>query len=268
MKKILFLLISLYSFSCTPTVQENISYASVGNFQLAPPLLSIDSILFQNNTTITLEMAHPNVEIRYTLDGSEVNESSSLYQSPIVISTSGSIRAKAFHTDFKESEEILQDFLKASKVLKDATITVAPEPHSSYKGGGANALIDLQKGTTNFRKGKFWSGFKSKEIVVDINLKEKQSFSNISLSVLKDHRAWIFLPKRVEIYANDKEIGVVTLEEPIDFEPPKVTFITIPTKNITTNHLQIKIINLPIIPDFHSGKGTTPWLFIDEVLFE
>ncbi len=277
MTRISYILIFLMGFllACSPRIQENSSFASVGIFQLATPQLEIDSILFQHAATIRLTLGHPNVQIRYTLDGSEVTVQSPLYTQSIKPMVSGAIKVRAFHSDFKPSETVEQRFFKVQPVPKGTTIAVSPKPHQNYPGGGANALIDLQTGTTNFRNGKAWLGFQNQEITIDIAFDKAPKLKAISLSLLEDIGAWIFMPERIELYDltisdSPKLLSHQSFNAPIDFSPSRLHFVTLPIKfeGDSSKMIRIKIINMTAIPDFHPGKGTPPWLFISEVLLE
>jgi len=50
-------------------------------------------------------------------------------------------------------------------------------------------LIDLRKGTLNFRAGQFWSGFQSEEVVVRLSFEQATEVEKIYLSLLSDHNS-------------------------------------------------------------------------------
>ncbi len=267
--KIIFFLFLIFLISCTPKVQNQTSFASTRTFQLATPQLKIDSVLFQKTGTAQLELRQKGTQIRYTLDGSAVTENSPSYSSPIQFSQSSILKSKAFHSDFLPSETIQQSVARVTPFPKNTVITVTPNPHPSYNKGGISILSDLATGTENFKSGH-WLGFKSKEVNINIKQNEPKTFSTIHLRILKNHRSWIFMPQRIEIYTKGEQIGSISFETPTEHQPTSIQFIAIPLNHSqkSLEDLQIKIINLPSIPDFHNGKGYTPWLFIDEIWIE
>lgn len=63
------------------------------------PVISPPGGWFTDSISVTLASPTSNAEIRFTVDGSEPNSGSTLYSGPIVVSTSGTLRARAFAND-------------------------------------------------------------------------------------------------------------------------------------------------------------------------
>ena len=47
-----------------------------------------------------------------------------------------------------------------------------------------------------------------------------------------------------------------------------LTFITTTCSQTSVHYVKVVIQHLEAIPQWHPGKGTPPWLFIDEILIE
>lgn len=267
--KIAFLPCLILLVSCTPKVQIPTSFTPTQTFQLATPQLLIDSIIFQKTALAELELRQKGTQIRYTLDGSAVSKESLLYTVPIQLKQSGILKARAFHEDFKPSETIEQPFFKITPFSKNTKISVLPAPHPKYSNGGISILTDLKTGSENFQTGH-WLGFKSKEITIDMQFEQPKTISKVYLRLLNNHRSWIFMPNSIKIYFDNQQIGKMDYAIPTKNLPTTIQNISIPI-NISQKplkDLRIKIINLSSIPDFHNGKGYTPWLFIDEIWVE
>ena len=63
---------------------------------VAPPVFSPDSCLFYPSTNVAITCADAGAEIRYTLDGSEPDATSTLYTGPIFVDDTVTIKARAF----------------------------------------------------------------------------------------------------------------------------------------------------------------------------
>lgn len=244
----------LYSFT-SPA-----QYAPMGHFQLASPSIEVSKAFFEGSTTISLDLDVEGVELRYSLTGEEVSENSLLYESSIALSNSALIRAKAFHRDYRTSEEVNVRVFRIN-LREPMGMTYAPDPAPQYTGQGAASLTDFQKGSMNFRDGR-WLGFSSDSIVFAVD--SKVPVNQLTLSVLEDHGSWIFAPNRVEVWQDLKQVGDWIIEAPNTLSPKSFQFIEVPLKSPTSGTLQVKVI-MNKIPDWHDGKGTTPWLFIDEI---
>jgi len=61
-----------------------------------PPRIRIEEPVFSKETTIELEALWEDHTIRYTLDGSEPNQQSTLYEGPITVHTTSTLRARSY----------------------------------------------------------------------------------------------------------------------------------------------------------------------------
>src|SRR5207247_4091703 len=63
---------------------------------VAEPLISTSCGFFTSSTNVTLTTPTPGAEIFYTTDGTEPTTSSSLYTGPLTLSSTVTLKAKAF----------------------------------------------------------------------------------------------------------------------------------------------------------------------------
>ncbi|QTA93847.1 chitobiase/beta-hexosaminidase C-terminal domain-containing protein [Desulfonema magnum] len=97
-----------------------------------PPVFSPDSDMYLTSQEVELSCPAPGVVIRYTTDGSDPTEDSPAYSSPISVSETTTIKAKAFKTDWAPSNTVRGNYI----------ITTIESPES---GGGACFLNTLFK---------------------------------------------------------------------------------------------------------------------------
>lgn len=80
-------------------------------FKCHTPDVSPSGGIYQDSLQIELSCSTNNAEIRYTIDGSEPIESSTIYYQPFYLSTSCSVRAKAFKTGWLSSNTAIEDYV-------------------------------------------------------------------------------------------------------------------------------------------------------------
>ncbi|QLG43981.1 chitobiase/beta-hexosaminidase C-terminal domain-containing protein [Costertonia aggregata] len=242
--------------------------ASVETFELSPPRMVVDSLLFHTSAQITADFGLADAEIRYTTDGGEVTKASLVYTNPLQIDRSAEYSFRVFHPQHKASTQVLTKLVQVKNTIADIDMAITPQAHPNYRGNGSRTLVDLQKGTTQFRSGKQWLGFQSEKIAIDLDFKKQQSLSKVILSTLRDHNAWIFSPVSISVIADTKEIGSVYFDTPKEAQPTQMQFLDIPVTVGNYSAITIEINVMEAIPEWHQGKGTLPFFFIDEILVE
>ena len=235
-------------------------------FQLSDPQVKVDSLLFRQATTITAELDQPGVEIYYAMGRASVSRADSKYEGPITLQGSAFLSMRAFHPSFQASDPVRVEVRKVGHIPR-ASIGIDPQPQSPYVGLGAQGLIDLKKGRTNFRSGLEWLGFQSRTVKVEINFDQAQLIEGISLSTLQSHGDWIFLPSRLEVTIGNQVIASREFGVPSEQDPIQLKFLDLPFPDAqNVQSLELTITNHAEIPAWHPGSGTPPWLFIDEII--
>lgn len=103
---------------------------TIGNSQtVATPVFSPAGGSYTSAQTVTITCATSGAEIRYTTDGTEPTASSALYSSPITVSSTATIKAKAFMTGMSSSTTVTQTYTISSTQIAVWTIGTA------YKAG-------------------------------------------------------------------------------------------------------------------------------------
>ncbi|MEM9648685.1 MAG: chitobiase/beta-hexosaminidase C-terminal domain-containing protein [Bacteroidota bacterium] len=238
------------------------------SIQLASPKILADSVLFREMATITLHLEEEDALIKYTLDGSGVDADSQTYSGPIQVYHTATVKAKAFHPAYRTSETQAIAVRKQKGNLSGVEAKLHTEPHVNYPGNGAASLVDGQKGSTNFRNGNHWLGFQKNRITTDLRFPERRNVESIIVSVLQDQGSWIFSPETITITVLGNQIGTLDFKESAQAGEKKMLFLEVPVTTGKYKELTITIEPLSEIPDWHQGKGTKPWVFIDEIWAE
>lgn len=254
-----------FAVSCQ---SKKTTFLTTDSIQLAPPNIQVDSMLFNQTAFLSLELSQDDAQIRYTLDGSKVDKNALVYKGPFQLSATTEVKVRAFHPKFSPSDSQTVVVRKLGRNISSAKISVFPEPHSNYPGDGVKTLIDGQKGGFNFRKGKFWLGFQEKQISAELKFSEDIAMGSVVVSVLHDHDSWIFAPKTITVASNGKPIGAISMDQVDQPQKKKLLFMEVPVQKGSYQQLTITITPLHEIPEWHPGKGTLPWVFIDEIMVE
>jgi len=119
----------IYDRVLVPSERQQLSAAlseryRIPNESLLPPIASPAGGLFNDAQTVSLSHPLSGVEIRYTLDGSEPDETSTLYTAPFVVSSDTVVKARGYRAGFDAGE--IGDFA----FFIDETIPAPPQRHN------------------------------------------------------------------------------------------------------------------------------------------
>ena len=100
-----------------PSPAEDNSIGGIG--LLEPPEFSMEGRAFSEPFTLEIMSNHPQALIRYTLDGSIPDETSSVYADPLEVIVSSQIRARSFLADHLASQTATEQFIRLGDDLVD-----------------------------------------------------------------------------------------------------------------------------------------------------
>ena len=210
--------------------------------------------------------------IRYTLDGSEPNLNSKIYESEILITKSCEIKATVFNSE-GQLGKVFSKQINYHKAV-GASISINKEPHKAYQGSGAWGLINGIKGSNSRYGDKEWLGFSGEDMEITIDFDQPKEIKSIQTRFHNGQGQWIYAPKEVELEFELEEGSLVKdwvkvesndFKNVIDF---KYLFKTPKGLNIKVKSLKFKIPNYGIIPEGKQGAGHKAWTFIDEIVVE
>ncbi len=233
------------------------------------------SMFFINDSTthelfMTLKSNKKNIELVYTLDGSEPTEESSPYQVPVHIKKSAGIKACAIRNGQRYGAIEERQYIAHKAVNK--FIEYKNKYSTEYASRGNINLIDGLRGTNNFRDG-LWQGFEQDDLEVIIDLGQSQIIESICTGFFQRSRSWIFLPLFVEYAVSDdgKNFKVVArLSDKISLKEPGVLTKDFKQKLSNTQARYVKVFakNIAVCPDWHVNAGEKARIFADEIIIE
>lgn len=109
----------------------------------AAPIIAPNGGTFVGPVPVSLSSATPGAVIRYTTDGDEATSSSPAYTAPFGLTSSGTVRARAFREGYEDSDEVSASFTIRGLVPPTQSVpgdddTGAPAPAPSDPGDPAD----------------------------------------------------------------------------------------------------------------------------------
>lgn len=249
------------------------------------PYFTASASTFRESVTTEIKTLDlPNLQIRYTTDGSEPGLTSQVYTSPLTFTETTTLKAKTFLVDKGpgNSHDRVQyaystDDKKAVsstfyKLKKGISVELTSSYNNQYTGGGQTALIDGIRGGKDFRTGP-WQGYEGVSAEGIVSFDEAKLVPEITVSALQDERSWIFMPAALEV-----ELSY----DGVSFEKPIVQKIAFPSDkegthsesfSLKTNaskpvkKFRYRVVNRGVNPKGHMFEGQRSWIFVDELMF-
>jgi uncharacterized membrane protein len=247
------------------TIVQGIKEGFIVKTKLEKPKIISNISIFENKTNIDLTGNLKEEKIRYTLDGEDPDSTSTIYEESILLNKSVLFKAKAFKKNWFPSDIVQRDFSLIKRQAKEITVKYAP--NKSYTG--IKKLIDLEKGSSSFRDGK-WNGYLD-DFDATLDLGEETTFEGVSVNCLERLPSYIFYPMNMEVYVgNDKvtmkKVGYLDIPPTDRIQDIKIKSFIINFPKEKARYIRVKMKSLKTIPTWHEGAGAEVYIFIDEVM--
>lgn len=235
---------------------------------LSPPMIQTATGLFEGDTQIVIKHPFKGVDIRFTLDGTEIDSlKSPLYKNPLTIKKSTTLIARAFKEGWYGSAPSEAIYIK--KGVKPDSIELVTPPDEKYKGSG-KLLSDNDIGDTNFGNGQ-WLGYTRNSAIFYLYFNNEIKVENVLLTILKGTGSSIFPPVSTEVWGGMekdhlKQLGKMKPAMPVKDEPSKLIPLQITFAPATVKYLKIIAQPVKSLPKWHPGKGKPGWVLVSEIV--
>ena len=240
--------------------------------KLNNPSIDQDSSIIKEHLDINIKHGLKGTIIRYTLDGTEPDSlGSAIYTKPLRFTKSTIIKAKAFKTGWLSSD-VIQKTLYHSTIHPD-TVFLLTHPDKKYIGTGARTLFDYEIGEKNFGNGK-WLGYKDANMELVFGFKKKTSIKEAYVNALVNMGSYIFPIVSIRIYGsndgknytilNTTSFPTLHKDSPANINETQSFYCPI-KKPTPFLYYKMVVQNLKKLPEWHPGKGTPAWIFMDEL---
>ncbi len=237
-----------------------INYAKSAYLVNATTKINIENKVIE----VILENEFPDSDIRYSLDGSDLNSTSEKYIKLIQLSETTSIKA----TLFKNDKPVGKEFNKVIKFHKAVgKIVTYKELYSdSYKGAGKYGMTNTLRGTKNFHDGQ-WQAWLGKDMEVVIDLNKLETIKQVTVGSIENQGPSIYFPTKIEILVSEdgndfKKVGSIERAYAKNGNPQLKDFV-IKFQEQKTRFIKVRATNLKKTPN-----GGKVWLFVDEILID
>ncbi|WP_339700692.1 DUF2231 domain-containing protein [Algoriphagus aquimarinus] len=241
--------------------------------QLNLPRLSNDSNIFTDS--LALKIGHPirDVEIRFTLDGSEPDrENSPKFVFGETVLTEGKlVKARAYKDGWGNSEVATFNVYQ-NRNLPD-TVMLLSKLSRVHPANGSKTFFDKEQGTFNANSPAWannWAGFRGNSMELLLEYDEEVEVSSVGMRVLVEPSNVISPPESIEIWGGDdpnslKLVGKMKPKQPTKEGEPYIELVTCEFETITAKY--IKVVSKPVekIGDWSRQKGAGGLLLVDEL---
>ncbi|MCK5821245.1 MAG: family 20 glycosylhydrolase [Bacteroidales bacterium] len=257
-------------------LNKHLNYLDINNIGYSKSFASVavNTSFDSDNRVFLIELSNQigYGEIRYTLDGTDPDNTSKAYTKPFTITKTSVVKAATF-----TNNEIYSNISFEKVWLHNATgaiVKYKSDFSEKYSAGGNDALTNSLRGSANLSDGR-WQGFNGNDLIVTLDLGEEKLISSIGVGCLQDVGKWIFFPSQVEIALlkedsnNAIPLFIRVLESSVSLQDPERKVHDFTAKCDTkARFIRITAKNISVCPPGHTGAGKAAWLFVDEIVVE
>lgn len=251
------------------TVGDNLEKEII---KIINPSIEQDSSIIPAHLDIPIKHVVKGTIVRYTLDGTDPDSlNSPIYKKPIRLYNNTVVKTKAFKPGWISSDIVQKNFYKST--IHPDSVLLLKMPDAKYTANGAKTLFDYELGDKNFGNAK-WLGYKDANMEMLIGFNKATAIKEIYFNALVNLGSYIFPIVSIDVMGSmdGKNYTLISKNN-----YPAVTDATPKTLNETkgfscainkpTPYKYYKLVatNLKKLPNWHPGKGTPAWIFIDEI---
>ena len=199
---------------------------------LSPPELHNVNVIFEDTISVVFEKTKvKNINIHYTLDGSEPDENSAVYMAPILLNDSKMLKAKSIKKGWIDSPLFEQMIFKNSNQIigykvnndLDKSFSISHHVNFTFKDN-QSVLFDGKKGKrvyrgTSIEDAKTWLGVVEEDLEIEVKLKDADQINYLTLSMLENQDMRTIFPKKIEVYGKSAQ-GKYKLLNSLDIPEP------------------------------------------------
>jgi hexosaminidase len=219
---------------------------------------------------VTLGSDLAGVEIHYTTDGTEPTVQSPVYNTPILLDKTSTLKAVPVVNGAIAEKSISQSYSFNKATIKP--VKYLDLFSEKYKGSGEYTLVNGVRGTTNNNDGE-WQAWSAKNMEVVIDLQQAVEIHTISVGSLQNAGSYIFFPKKLEFFVSDDGVKFQKVAEAAnDIDPlsgeKQLKEFSVSFNPVKAGFIKVVAYNLGKCPKGHAGEGKDAWMFIDEIMVD
>ena len=257
---------------------------------LSPPELHNVNVIFEDTISVVFKKSQvKNINIHYTLDGSEPDENAPVYMAPILLNDSKMLKAKSIKKGWIDSPLFEQMIFKNSNQIigykvnndLDKSFSISHHVNFTFKDN-QSVLFDGKKGKrvyrgTSIEDAKTWLGVVEEDLEIEVKLKDSDQINYITLSMLENQDMRTVFPKKIEVYgksAQGKYKLLNSLDIPVQQNPDeRISYFKDFTLAVDLKgYDEVKVVGVghgkfPDAPVYRRLIKRNAWIFTDEIIF-
>ena len=257
---------------------------------LSPPELHNVNVIFEDTISVVFKKSQvKNINIHYTLDGSEPDENAPVYMAPILLNDSKMLKAKSIKKGWIDSPLFEQMIFKNSNQIigykvnndLDKSFSISHHVNFTFKDN-QSVLFDGKKGKrvyrgTSIEDAKTWLGVVEEDLEIEVKLKDSDQINYITLSMLENQDMRTVFPKKIEVYgksAQGKYKLLNFLDIPVQQNPDeRISYFKDFTLAVDLKgYDEVKVVGVghgkfPDAPVYRRLIKRNAWIFADEIIF-
>ena len=216
----------------------------------------------EGKLAVSLECERPDVEVRYTTDGSQPNASSTLYKEIILADKDITIKAATF-ANGEQMGELL--------VLPLAWNRATAKPLSGTPQA-ADIVVNGLRGSLKQTDFEWYTGDLGKDYSLTIDLQQTESFDQCTVGCVTNYGMAVHKPRRVIVEVSDdnqtfKEIGRLEYADSDIFQEGNfIEDLTVATPGQKGRYVRFTLDTPGNCPDNHVRPGQPSRVYIDEII--
>jgi hexosaminidase len=207
--------------------------------------------------------------VHYTLDGTTPDGRSPVYKAPLVLKTAATVSA----VSLRAGKPLYAPSVRHYSVnLAVGRPVQYKSPYSAkYPGAREHALTTGLRGGTSYTDG--WQGFEASDLEAAVDLGGVKTVRRIEMGFLRLQTSWIMLPRSVEFFASEdgqtfRSLQKVAVREDDRAPEPFIKNVVAEFPPTAARWVRVHAANYGPLPDWHPGKGNTPWVFADQLIVD
>lgn len=228
----------------------------------AKSMYNLDHLVQSSNgkLQVTLGCIRPDVEIRYTIDGTEPNESSIAYTDTLTLEAGTVVKAATFISGGQQGQTLTLDILK-NLATGCAVISDNERGYVITNGiRGSERHSDFE-----------WAGWHGTDASFVVDLGTVQNIASVQLGTVSNYGMAVHRPTKLHLLVSDdnktfRAISEISENQESIFERgTQIMDIDFGTLNASGRYLRIEAQNPGPCPEGHLREGQAVWMCFDEL---
>lgn len=212
---------------------------------------------------VALSCISPEVEIRYTTDGSEPHANAWLYRRPWIIKQSQTLKCAAYKDGKQMGRTLVLPIQMNGITGKNMLRSNAVE----------RRLVNGVRGSLKSTDGEWASWTRNDSIALTFDVGSRKKISRVSLGCLNDYGLGIHQPEKIEIWLSDNDVHYSKAaekrfdKEEIFCEGRLIKELDLQFEDVA-RYVRLIIKGVGKCPELHVRPGLEAQIYLDEVLIE